>query len=128
MLERLSDWRTRRRLRKSYEIRDDLFPGVGSSQPIRISKGKYKGVVYVYGEVSLEEGRPDGYVPLRFQYRILDAHGNTGVHPDTSETNPEWTTLIGDVLVDLMSRDDIEKGTMDDYSNGDDDPKQFAKV
>ena len=34
--------------------------------------GKYQGVVYKYGKVSLGEETKDGNLPFRFEYDILD--------------------------------------------------------
>ena len=37
-----------------------------------IRKGKFEGVVYKYGKVSLGEETKDGNLPFRFEYDILD--------------------------------------------------------
>ena len=41
-------------------------------QCIGIRKGKFEGVVYKYGKVSLGEETKDGNLPFRFEYDILD--------------------------------------------------------
>ena len=41
-------------------------------QCIGIRKGKFEGVVYKYGKVSLGEETKNGNLPFRFEYDILD--------------------------------------------------------
>jgi len=60
--------------------------------------GKYHGVVYKYGVVSVdEEEDEDGKLPLHFEYDIVD---NCGVPKE--EFDEEFFTLIGDILVDII--------------------------
>ena len=44
---------------------------------IMITKGKYDGVIYQYGRVSVaEEENEDGKMPLSFQYNVIDEVGH----------------------------------------------------
>lgn len=62
------------------------------------NNGKYHGVVYKYGVVSVdEEEDEDGKLPLHFEYDIVD---NCGVPKE--EFDEEFFTLIGDILVDII--------------------------
>ena len=62
------------------------------------NNGKYHGVVYKYGVVSVaEEEDENGNLPLRFEYDIVD---NYGVSKE--EFDEEFFTLIGDILVDII--------------------------
>ena len=66
--------------------------------------GKYHGVVYKYGVVSVaEEENEDGTLPFRFEYDIVD---NYGVSKD--EFGEEFFTLIGDILVHIIDNQDEE--------------------
>ena len=66
--------------------------------------GKYPGVVYKYGVVSVaEEENEDGTLPFRFEYDIVD---NYGVSKD--EFGEEFFTLIGDILVHIIDTQDEE--------------------
>ena len=47
-----------------------------------------------------EEENADGSLPFRFKFDILD---NNGI-PRAQFENTEWTTLIGDILVDIIDR------------------------
>ena len=73
--------------------------------------GKYHGVVYKYGVVSVaEEENEDGTLPFRFEYDIVD---NYGVSKD--EFGEEFFTLIGDILVHIIDTQDEES---DDEEEG----------
>ena len=66
--------------------------------------GKYHGVVYKYGVVSVAaEENEDGTLPFRFEYDIVD---NYGVSKD--EFGEEFFTLIGDILVHIIDTQDEE--------------------
>ena len=66
--------------------------------------GKYHGVVYKYGVVSVaEEENEDGTLPFRFEYDTVD---NYGVSKD--EFGEEFFTLIGDILVHIIDTQDEE--------------------
>ena len=66
-------------------------------QCIGIRKGKYEGVVYKYGKVSLGEETKDGNLPFRFEYNIID---NASI--EREEFGEDFFTLIGDILVDII--------------------------
>ena len=67
-----------------------------------INNGKYHGVVYKYGVVSVaEEEDENGNLPLRFEYDIVD---NCGVSKE--EFDEEFFTLIGDILVNIIDTQD----------------------
>ena len=61
--------------------------------------GFYQGVVYKYGKVSLGEENSNGTLPFRFEYDILDSN----LIPRES-FNDEFFKLIGDILVDIIDR------------------------
>tara|TARA_B100000519_G_scaffold37995_1_gene27789 strand:+ start:86 stop:355 length:270 start_codon:yes stop_codon:yes gene_type:complete len=66
-------------------------------QCIGIKKGKFHGVVYKYGTVSLGEETEKGEMPLKFNFDILD---NNLIPKE--DFNEEFFDLIGDILVDIM--------------------------
>ena len=82
-------------------------------QCIRIKKGKYHGVVYKYGKVTLGEENDDGNLPFRFEYDILD----NNLIP-REEFNEEFFRLIGDILVDIIdTQKDLNIGYTDNREN-----------
>ena len=82
-------------------------------QCIGIKKGKYHGVVYKYGKVTLGEENNDGNLPFRFEYDILD----NNLIP-REEFNEEFFRLIGDILVDIIdTQKDLNIGYTDNREN-----------
>ena len=67
---------------------------------LRISEGKFEGVVYSYGKVVLpveQEMNGKGDLPFKFEYSILD---NANI--DRKEFGKDFFTIIGDILVDII--------------------------
>ena len=82
-------------------------------QCIGIRKGKFEGVVYKYGKVTLGEENDDGNLPFRFEYDILD----NNLIP-REEFNEEFFSLIGDILVDIIdTQKDLNIGYTDNREN-----------
>lgn len=69
-------------------------------QCIGIKKGKYAGVVYKYGKVSLGEETDKGNMPFKFEFDILD----NNLLPREQFDGDEFPKLIGDILVDVIDR------------------------
>ena len=65
---------------------------------ICIKGGKFNGVIYNYGKVSVpEKENDDGTLPFQFEYDIID---NVGISRE--EFGEDFFTLIGDILVDII--------------------------
>ena len=67
---------------------------------LRISEGKFEGVVYSYGKVVLpveQKMNDEGDLPFKFEYSILD---NANI--DREEFGEDFFTIIGDILVDII--------------------------
>ena len=64
---------------------------------IEIVTGEFKGLVYQYGRVEFEEGKPQ----LNFE-RTIRTLPEDGREVKELEKNEELNTLIGDIHVDLM--------------------------
>ena len=65
-----------------------------------IRGGKFDGVIYKYGKVSVpeeENKNEDGTLPFQFEYDIID---NVGISRE--EFNEDFFILIGDILVDII--------------------------
>ena len=69
-------------------------------QCIGIRKGKFEGVVYKYGKISLGEETWDGNLPFRFEYDILD----NNMIPREEFDDKNFFKLLGDILVDIIDR------------------------
>ena len=67
---------------------------------LRISEGKFEGVVYSYGKVVLpveQKINDEGDLPFKFEYSILD---NANINRE--EFGKDFFKIIGDILVDII--------------------------
>ena len=63
--------------------------------------GKYDGVVYKYGVVSVaEEENPNGTLNFQFEYDIVDSNGHKKEY-----FRDDFKNLIGDILVDIIDKE-----------------------
>ena len=83
-------------------------------QCIGIRKGKFEGVVYKYGKVSLGEETKDGNLPFKFEYDILD----NNMIPRKEFDDDNFFKLLGDILVDIIDRqENLNIGNANDREN-----------
>ena len=83
-------------------------------QCIGIRKGKFEGVVYKYGKVSLGEETKDGNLPFKFENDILD----NNMIPRKEFDDENFFKLLGDILVDIIDRqEDLNIGYTNDREN-----------
>ena len=75
---------------------------------ICIKGGKFDGVIYNYGKVSVsEKENQDGTLPFKFDYSIIE---NVGISRDNF--GDEFFILIGDILVDIIN-DQLERDNLE---------------
>ena len=78
-------------------------------QCIGIVGGRYEGVIYKYGKVTIPEPPEENYkgdLPLKFVYDIVDTNGlPEGYFGD------DFDKLIGDILVNILD-DQLNKGML----------------
>ncbi len=80
---------------------------------IGVKGGKYEGVVYKYGKVTLpEQENEDGSLPFKFDYYIVDPNGL-----DRDFFCDDFVQLMGDILLDII--DDQMKEDKLEYLNTD---------
>ena len=83
-------------------------------QCIGIKEGKFAGVVYKYGKVSIGEETEKGNLPFRFEYDILD----NNMIPREQFDDDNFFNLLGDILVDIIDRqENLNFGHTDDREN-----------
>ena len=83
-------------------------PASEKRQAIKINNGEYAGVVFHYNQVSFYE--EDDTPHVKFDYDILN-----GDDPN----NEEFTTVLGDIVVDILEREfkSKEQGVFVDESD-----------
>ena len=80
---------------------------------IGVKGGKYEGVVYKYGKVTLpEQENEDGSLPFKFDYDIVDPNGL-----DRDFFGDDFVQLMGDIILDII--DDQMKEDKLEYLNTD---------
>ena len=79
---------------------------------IGIKGGKFAGVIYKYGSVSLGEETEDGNMPFKFEFDIVD---NNAIPKE--EFGEDFMNLIGDILVDIIEEQYAESDNRKDNSN-----------
>ena len=79
---------------------------------IGIQDGKFAGVVYKYGKVSVGDERKDGNMPFKFEFDIID---NNSVPKE--QFGDDWSNLIGDILIDIIEEQYAESDNRKDNSN-----------
>ena len=77
-------------------------------QCIGITQGRYQGVVFKYGKVSVPSPEDiqksltkEGDLPFRFEYDIVDSNGL-----EQSWFEESFFKLIGDILVDIITNEE----------------------
>ena len=79
---------------------------------IGIKGGKFAGVIYKDGNVSLGEESKDGNMPFNFEFDIID---NNAVPKE--DFRVDFINLIGDILVDIIEEQYAEPDNRKDNSN-----------
>ena len=79
---------------------------------IGIKGGKFAGVIYKYGSVSLGEETEDGNMPFKFEFDIVD---NNAIPKE--EFGEDFMNLIGDILVYIIEEQYAESDNRKDNSN-----------
>ena len=79
---------------------------------IEIIDGEYKGLVYQYGKVGFEEGKPN----INFQ-RTIRRLPDSGEELDNLLNNGDLNKVMGDILVEIMQEQIRKEEENGEYSN-----------
>lgn len=108
--------------KKLKENRDyEVYPGEEFTG-IRIIRGKYKGVIYQYDSVSIKETHWEIPV-LSFHYTI---HESGKFTKNELRENTEFHTMIGDIIIDLMTSKSVSVERDINESNRTDYPEELG--
>jgi hypothetical protein len=89
--------------------KDNTWTGIGLTK----EAGKYQGVVYRYGKVSIEEDENGENATLQFEWDMLDSNGLP-----REMIGDDFFEMIGKILEDIIS-DQLEQDAIQ-YVNTDD--------
>jgi len=85
-----------------YEILEQ--PDEKSTARVLITEGKFEAFCYSYGTISISEAEDDtGDGVLTFQYDLIEAPEDYQVEDEDAE-KIEFETLVGDILVDIVTK------------------------
>jgi hypothetical protein len=91
-------------MNKLYEYDDNMTIGVDENIPIRITEGKYEGLVYRYGKIGfIEEGE---VLRCNFTYDVLE-------NPKDITEDQELVDFLGEIVIDVLEDEMKEIG--DDF-------------
>ena len=83
---------------KPYEYDENQSIGISENLPIRITEGKYKGLVYKYGKISFIE--EDEHLRCNFTYDLIE-------NPNNITEDQELINFLGEIVVDVLD-DEIQ--------------------
>ena len=86
---------------------------------IKIEDGPYKGVIYTYGKVSVEEPTEDnGNATLTFDFKVEEVPPVFGKSCEEIENDETFSPLIGDILVGILEESTKENNeeSSDDHT------------
>jgi hypothetical protein len=79
---------------------------------VKLSSGKWKNVVVIYGKVSIKESVETGYATLSFTYQIKDSTNSYQI--DELESSEEFKNYLGDILSHIInSKEEANENTID---------------
>ena len=74
---------------------------------IKLTEGKYKGVIYHYGKVAFaKDENSDGTLPMKFDFTVKMNPTDEQLDID----NKEFVDYIGDILIEILEKQ-IEDGS-----------------
>mgnify|MGYP000023302458 CR=1 FL=1 len=94
------------------ENKDKTWTGIGLTE----KAGKYQGVVYKYGKVSVDENKNNEDATLQFEWDMLDSNGLP-----KEMIGEDFFQLIGDILQDIileqLDKDELQYVNTDNRKN-----------
>tara|TARA_R100000278_G_scaffold67942_1_gene53985 strand:- start:569 stop:895 length:327 start_codon:yes stop_codon:yes gene_type:complete len=81
---------------------------------IKILKGRFKGVIYTYGKVSLNEDKESDQLGVNFQYAVEE--GNRRYPKEMLNKNLKFKEFLSKILIYILNE---EYGQYDEYPTTD---------
>ena len=115
----------RKKMTQTNELKENvdynfLIPeNIGEEVNIQLTSGKFSGVIYNFGKVSIDEDKENDQAFLNFEYNIIDSNGL-----ESLENNLEFKNHIGSVLTSIVLSKVGEFGDLN-YEDGTDYTEEF---
>jgi len=69
---------------------------------IKLTSGEWNGIVYRYGNVKFKRRKKD-FAILKFDYDVISVPNNIDIKKMSIEEKSKFETLLGDILVELIT-------------------------
>lgn len=80
-----------------YEFFPEVDKDVSKTCPIKITDGKYEGIIYRYGHISLKETEDDG-ISVSMDIEIISGP------EDFDKSQQDFTNIVGEIFVDIVEK------------------------
>ena len=101
-----------------YKFVDELL-GTYDTCPIMILNGQFKGIVYKYGKISLNEVE-DGNLAVTMDIELITSPENF------DKTTKEFTHTVGEIFVDIVDKQGVENEPVDLEADVHEDPMDIS--
>ena len=81
---------------------------------VRIKKGRFKGVIFTYGEVKLNEDKNNDQLSVNFDFIVNE--GNRRYPSESLQNNLKFKDFLGKILIYILEK---EYGTYEEYRKTD---------
>ena len=81
---------------------------------VRIKKGRFKGVIFTYGEVKLNEDKNNDQLSVNFDFIVNE--GNRRYPSENLQNNLKFKDFLGKILIYILEK---EYGTYEEYRKTD---------
>ena len=96
------------------KITDETFSFVERAEnelySVKIKKGRFKNVIFTFGEVRLNEDKEKGQLGVNFDFLVNE--GNTRYPKESLEKNLKFKDYLSKILIHILEK---EYGTYDEY-------------
>lgn len=101
MFQRLNKWKNKIKFESLFELEKNAVYEESVNIPVRIKRGMFKGVVYCYGKVKIQEDPERNTAKMHFEY--IPIKNEELIQKNTTK----FIKLAGDILTHLIQTEKI---------------------
>ena len=80
------------------KLKYKLIPWESDRYAVKVTGGRYKGIVFLPGRVQFQENESQETATFRFDYNVIE-------NPKNREVDKKMESFIGDVIIDLLDKE-----------------------
>ena len=80
------------------KLKYQLIPWESDRYAVKVTGGRYKGIVFLPGKVQFQENDSQETATFRFDYNIIE-------NPKKCEVDKRMESFIGDVIIELLDKE-----------------------